>query len=100
MSLENKVGAALFEVIDPELGINIMDLGLVYGIAVDVEDNVNIIMTLTTPGCPMHDSIKAGVERRISQIDGIGDINIDLVWEPAWTPAKMSERAQEMLGFA
>ncbi|HLR61707.1 MAG TPA: iron-sulfur cluster assembly protein [Lentibacillus sp.] len=100
MSLEKKVGAALFEVIDPELGINIMDLGLVYGIGVDTEDNVKIVMTLTTPGCPMHDSIKIGVKRRISQIEGVGDIDIDLVWEPAWSPAKMSDRAKERLGFA
>ncbi|RYG72588.1 DUF59 domain-containing protein [Lentibacillus lipolyticus] len=100
MSLENKVGAALFEVIDPELGINIMDLGLIYEIEVDGQDNVKIVMTLTTPGCPMHDSIKAGVKRRVSQIEGVGNIDIDLVWEPAWNPSKMSDRAKERLGFA
>ncbi|GGJ95465.1 SUF system Fe-S cluster assembly protein [Lentibacillus kapialis] len=99
MSLEKKVGAALFEVIDPELGINIMDLGLIYGITVDVENNVKIIMTLTTPGCPMHDSIRNGVKHRINQIEDIGDIDISLVWEPAWTPAKISDRGKEMLGF-
>lgn len=100
MSLEKQVGASLFEVIDPELGVNIMDLGLIYGIAVDVEDNVKVIMTLTTPGCPMHDSIKTGVKRRIGQVEGVRQITVDLVWEPAWTPEKMSIRAKEMLGMA
>ncbi|QKY68590.1 metal-sulfur cluster assembly factor [Lentibacillus sp. CBA3610] len=99
MLLEKKIGAALFEVIDPELGINIMDLGLVYGIAVDAEDNVKIVMTLTTPGCPMHDSIMNGVRHRVNQIEGVGHIEIDLVWEPAWTPDKISDRAKERLGF-
>ncbi|MFD1360185.1 metal-sulfur cluster assembly factor [Lentibacillus salinarum] len=100
MSLESKVDAALFEVIDPELDINVMDLGLVYGVGVDDDANVSIVMTLTTPGCPMHDSIKTGVKHRVSQIEGVGDVTIDLVWEPAWTPAEMSDRAKEMLGFA
>ncbi|WP_164669490.1 metal-sulfur cluster assembly factor [Virgibacillus doumboii] len=99
MSLEGKVGASLFEVIDPELGVNIMDLGLVYGIAVDVEDNVKIVMTLTTPGCPMHDSIKTGVMRRVSKVEGVGNVLVDIVWDPPWSPVKMSDRAKEMLGM-
>lgn len=99
MSLLTKVGASLFEVIDPELGVNIMDLGLIYGINLDDDDNVKITMTLTTPGCPMHESIAKGVKYRINQIEGVGDINVDLVWDPAWTPNKMSDRAKEMLGF-
>ncbi|OZU87986.1 FeS assembly SUF system protein [Virgibacillus indicus] len=99
MSLERKVGAALFEVIDPELGINIMDLGLVYGIGVDYEDNVEIKMTLTTPGCPMHDSIMNGVKYRVGQLEGVGNVHVDLVWDPAWNPGKMSDKAKEMLGF-
>ncbi|SDQ88060.1 metal-sulfur cluster assembly factor [Virgibacillus salinus] len=99
MSLDKRVGATLFEVIDPELGVNIMDLGLIYGIEVDFDDNIRIVMTLTTPGCPMHDSIKSGVLHRVSQVEGVGEIKIDLVWEPAWTPVKMSDRAKEMLGM-
>ncbi|PAV29215.1 FeS assembly SUF system protein [Virgibacillus profundi] len=99
MSLEKKVGAALFEVIDPELGINIMDLGLIYGIGVDIEDNVEIKMTLTTPGCPMHDSITNGVKHRVSQIEEVGNVHVDMVWDPAWNPGKMSDKAKGMLGF-
>ncbi|SFD38196.1 Metal-sulfur cluster biosynthetic enzyme [Lentibacillus persicus] len=100
MSLKKKVGAALFEVIDPELGINIMDLGLVYDITGDAENNVKIIMTLTTPGCPMHDSIMNGVKRRVEKVEGVGEIEVDLVWNPAWTPDQISDRGKEQLGFA
>ncbi|MFC4559293.1 metal-sulfur cluster assembly factor [Virgibacillus kekensis] len=99
MSLETKVGASLFEVIDPELGVNIMDLGLVYGITADDKENIEIKMTLTTQGCPMHDSIKAGVLHRVKQVEGVGNIHVDLVWEPAWTPANMSDRAKQQLGM-
>jgi len=97
MDIVEKVQEALYDVIDPELGINIVDLGLVYGVGADDEGNITITMTLTTPGCPMHDSIAAGVEHRVSQVEGVQDIHVDLVWEPAWNPSKMSDRAKEML---
>ncbi|GGB39836.1 DUF59 domain-containing protein [Virgibacillus dakarensis] len=100
MSLLTEVRASLFEVIDPELGVNIMDLGLIYAIELDDNDNVKITMTLTTPGCPMHDSIANGVKYRVGQIEGVAEIDVNLVWEPAWSPDKMSDRAKEMLGFA
>ncbi len=99
MSLEIKVGAALYEVIDPELGINIMDLGLIYEIDVDDHHHAMITMTLTTPGCPLHDSIMNGVKHRVSQIEGIEGVSVNLVWEPAWTPHKMSDKAKHRLGF-
>jgi len=97
MTLAEQVKEALYDVIDPELGINVVDLGLVYGIGVDDENNVTITMTLTTPGCPLHDSITTGAKHRVSLIEGVGEINVDLVWEPAWDPGKMSDRAREML---
>ncbi|WP_099157201.1 metal-sulfur cluster assembly factor [Virgibacillus ndiopensis] len=99
MTLATEVEASLFEVIDPELGVNVMDLGLIYGVDVDDNNNVNITMTLTTPGCPMHDTISNGVNYRVSQIEGIGEIDVKVVWEPAWSPAKMTDRAKEMLGI-
>jgi len=98
MSLGTKVGASLFDVIDPELGVNIMDLGLIYGIVLDHDDNVTIKMTLTTPGCPLHDSITKGVKYRVRQVEGVGEVTVDLVWEPAWTPDKMSEKCRALLG--
>lgn len=97
MSMEEKVLDALYDVIDPELGINIVDLGLVYGVGVDEENNVMVTMTLTTPGCPLHDSITGGVENRIKQIEHVQEVNVDIVWEPAWDPTKMSERARKAL---
>src|SRR5690625_2511476 len=98
MDLLSRVRASLFEVIDPELGVNIMDLGLIYGVIVDESNNnVTVRMTLTTPGCPMADSIKKGVEFRVRQIKGVGEIKIDLVFDPPWTPAKMTERCKQFL---
>lgn len=96
-SLFNKVRASLFEVIDPELGVNIMDLGLIYGVIMDEKNNVTIRMTLTTPGCPMSDSIQNGVKYRVSQLEGVGDVTVQLVFEPRWSPAKMTERCKQFL---
>lgn len=98
MPLATKVGAALFDVIDPELGVNIMDLGLIYGVALDHDHHVTIKMTLTTPGCPLHDSITNGVKYRVKQVEGVSDVTVDLVWEPAWTPDKMSDKCKAFLG--
>lgn len=99
MTLKEQVSEALYDVFDPELGINIMDLGLVYGIEVDDDNNVLVTMTLTTPGCPMHDSISTGIQNRVRYIDEVEDVQVKVVWEPEWNPSKMSDRAKEMLGF-
>ncbi|MFZ3580265.1 metal-sulfur cluster assembly factor [Virgibacillus sp. DJP39] len=99
MSLVTEIEKSLFEVIDPELGVNIMDLGLIYGVEVGTDNDVKINMTLTTPGCPMHDSITMGVKHQLEQLDAIGEIDVNLIWEPAWTPDKMSDSAKEMLGM-
>lgn len=97
MEFNDLVKAKLSEVYDPELGINIVDLGLVYEVNIDDNKNVNVVMTLTTPGCPLHDSISTGVNHALSSIEGIGEIKVDLVWEPMWTPDKMSDNARERL---
>ncbi|WP_138416475.1 metal-sulfur cluster assembly factor [Aquibacillus sediminis] len=99
MSLVEDVNGALYEVIDPELGINIVDLGLVYNIDVNEVNDVHITMTLTTPGCPLHDSIVGGVEHMVGRVEGVGKIDVELVWQPAWTPEKMSREAKELLMF-
>jgi metal-sulfur cluster biosynthetic enzyme len=83
---------------DPELGVNIVDLGLVYNI--EMKDGVvDITMTLTTPGCPMHDTIAGGVRRALQGQPGVKDVNVNVVWEPRWTPEHMSEAAKERLNF-
>lgn len=99
MSVKSQVETALYEVIDPELGINIVDLGLVYAINCNENNDVHVTMTLTTPGCPLHDSIIGGAKQMLEQIEGIGEIDINLVWDPAWSPQKMSAKAKEMLMF-
>lgn len=99
MVTKDKVMEVLRTVIDPELGINIVDLGLVYEIELDAKNNVHIVMTLTTPGCPLHDSIQTGVHNAVSAIDEIGEVNVNLVWFPPWSPDKMSEEAKKQLMF-
>jgi FeS assembly SUF system protein len=88
----------LKECYDPEIGISLVDLGLIYDVKVD-KDKVRIKMTLTTPGCPMHSMMAEDVKEKVSKIKGVKSVNIDLVFDPPWTPDKMSEEAKKMLGF-
>jgi metal-sulfur cluster biosynthetic enzyme len=85
-------------VIDPEIGINIVDLGFVY--EVESNDSENIItMTLTTPGCPMHNSISTWVENVVGHLEPEKKVIINLVWEPQWTPNKMTREVRQQLGM-
>lgn len=88
----------LKDVYDPELGVNIVDLGLVFDIR-DQGDSIYVQMTLTTPGCPMHDTIVGGVRRVLEDNLGISEVEVELVWEPRWSPHMMSEDAKRELGF-
>lgn len=88
----------LERVIDPELGLDIVNLGMVYEVAVRGAD-VAIEMTLTTPGCPLHASIEEQVRARVGELAGIGQITVNLVWDPPWTPMSLSEAAKRVLGF-
>lgn len=84
---------------DPELGLNVVDLGLIYG--VDVADgDVAIRMTLTTPGCPLHDSLVPAVEQIVGGIAGVRRVQVDIVWEPPWTPERLSPVAALALGWS
>lgn len=94
---EAAVMEALHQVIDPEIGCNIVDLGLVYGVAIN-DSVVKVTMTLTTPGCPMHESIGAGVKNAVSSLAGITDAEVDIVWEPPWNPSMMTEAGKEFTG--
>ncbi len=91
---------ALHDVYDPELGVNVIDLGLVYDVAVNEEGYVTVTMTLTTPGCPMHESLSEGVGAALAGIAGITGGEIRLVWEPRWDPSRMTEEGRRLLGFA
>ncbi len=96
----SRIYEALHEVYDPELGVNIIDLGLIYNVDVNDEGHVTITMTLTTPGCPMHESISEGVGVVLADVPGITSGEIRLVWEPRWDPSRMTEEGRHLLGFA
>jgi metal-sulfur cluster biosynthetic enzyme len=93
---EGQVLEALRKVMDPELGINIVDLGLVYDVAI-AGANVRVKMTLTTPGCPMHDSLVKGAERALGRIRWIGSAAVELVWDPPWNPNMIAPGVIEAL---
>jgi len=98
MVSEKLILTALKHVLDPEIGVNIVDLGLVYEVKVENGD-VYITMTMTTPGCPLHESISKGAEEAVRQLPGVENVKVDLVWEPAWTPERMSDWARKQLGW-
>ena len=98
MATKEEILEVLKGVIDPEIGLNIVDLGLVYEVEFN-ENEISITMTLTTPGCPMHNSITAWVEKVITQLEHGASLKINLVWEPKWTPDLMSIEARRELGI-
>ena len=98
MLTEENVFESLKEIIDPEVGINIVDMGLIYG--VDIQDNtVDVTMTLTSPGCPAGGQIVGGTQHVTQQLEGVDEVNVNVVWEPRWTPDMMSEDAKDELGI-
>jgi metal-sulfur cluster biosynthetic enzyme len=94
----DQVKLALRRVKDPELNLNILDLGLVYEMAVDGSD-VKIDMSLTSPGCPSGPEIMGDAERELRSIPGVGDVAVNLVWSPPWTPDRIEPRVRAYLGF-
>jgi metal-sulfur cluster biosynthetic enzyme len=97
-ALVDKIRSNLKRVLDPELNVNVVDLGLIYDISL-IEDKVaGITMTLTTPGCPLHDSICSGVKYCVEDLEEIERAEVELVWEPAWSPEKMTEDGLRAIG--
>lgn len=94
-----EVREKLKEVYDPEIGINVFDLGLIYKMEEPEEGTLHIEMTMTTPGCPAHDSISGSVEWTAAQAFGVAMVYVDVVWDPPWTPEMMTPEAQALLGF-
>ena len=89
----------LKEVIDPELGVNIVDLGLIYEIETADDNNVQIKMTLTFPGCPAGPYIIAQVHQVVEDLEGVEDVDVEIVWDPAWSPEMMSEEIRMEYGY-
>ena len=92
--IKNKVIEEIKKIFDPEIPVNIYELGLIYKIEVDQENKVNIDMTLTSPNCPVAESLPNDVKESIKKIEGVSDVKLNLVWEPPWTQDKMSEAAK------
>ena len=92
--LKEKVIKEIKKIYDPEIPVNIYELGLIYKIEIIDEKKVNIDMTLTTPNCPVADSLPKMVKNNILKIEGISDVDLNLVWDPPWTKDKMSEAAK------
>ena len=98
-AIEEQVVAALKTVFDPEIPVNIYEMGLVYDVGVEPTGEVAITMTLTSPGCPVAGSLPIEVQTKVEGIPGVTAAKIDLVWEPAWDPSMMSEAAKLQLGM-
>lgn len=90
---------ALKEIYDPEIPVNIYDLGLIYGVDVTGDGHAVVTMTLTTPHCPVAESMPGEVELRVGAVPGVGDAQVNLVWDPPWDPQKMSDEAKLELGM-
>ena len=93
MELKNKVIAEIKKIYDPEIPVNIYELGLIYDVSVD-KKNVSIKMTLTTPNCPVAESLPKEVKNSVMEIKGVDKVDLDLVWEPPWDKSMMSESAK------
>lgn len=97
--LKEQVLDALRGVFDPEIPVNIYDLGLIYDVKINEAHHVDIQMTLTTPGCPVAQTFPGTVEQAVNQVEGVSDCTVELVWDPPWTQERMSEVARLELGM-
>ena len=94
MSKKEQIIDEIRKIYDPEVPVNIYELGLIYKIEVDNNNKVNVDMTLTSPNCPVAESLPKEVKSNIMKIEGVSDVNLNLVWEPPWDKEKMSEAAK------
>ncbi len=94
----DNIWSVLATIPDPEFGLNIVDMGLIYDVRLDGA-NVAVAMTLTSPGCPAGEMIFEGVKAALAALSGVGEVHVDLVWEPAWTPDRLTAAARDFLGW-
>jgi FeS assembly SUF system protein len=97
--VKNQIVAALHKCFDPEIPVNIYELGLIYDITIAPTGAVDVRMTLTSPGCPVAGTLPGDVQRRILDVDQVTSAKVNVVWDPPWTPARMSEAAKLQLGI-
>lgn len=96
---KERVFSELRKCMDPEIPVNVVDLGLIYDVDVTEKNNVDIKMTMTTRGCPLHDTLVNDVKKYINTIEGVGQINVEIVWDPPWSIDKMNPTVRDKLGF-
>lgn len=97
MATDEEIHSAMKQVEDPELGVNVVDLGLLYGVEQDDEGNVRLKMTLTSMGCPLTEQIMGDAKAVVGPLDGVTSVDVDWVWEPPWSPEKMTEEGRFMM---
>jgi metal-sulfur cluster biosynthetic enzyme len=96
---EDQVYAALRKCMDPEIPVNVVDLGLIYDVKVKPENMVDIKMTMTTRGCPLHDTLVGDVKRYVGRVTGVQNVDVEIVWDPPWDINKMDPSVREKMGF-
>ena len=99
LKLKPQIVQTLSTIFDPEIPVNIYELGLIYDIIVDAEGSVEIRMTLTSPGCPAAQVLPVQTDQRVREIPGVKDVHVEIVWDPPWTKDRMSEAARLQLGI-
>lgn len=90
---------SLKQCMDPEIPISVVDMGLIYGVNINPDNKVDIKMTMTTRGCPLHDTLVTDVKRYVAKVPGVSAVDVEIVWEPAWTPEKMSDEGKKMINY-
>ena len=98
-NIEQRVIEALQTIYDPEVPVNIYEMGLIYGVDLDPLGNASVSMTLTAPNCPAAQSLPMEVEEKVRAVDGVNDVHLEIVWEPPWDPSLMSDAAKLQLGM-
>jgi metal-sulfur cluster biosynthetic enzyme len=96
---KEQIFSELRKCMDPEVPVNVVDLGLIYGVNVSDKNDIDIKMTMTTRGCPMHDTLVSDVKKNLNKINGVGSISVEIVWDPPWSIEKMNPAVRERLGY-
>jgi FeS assembly SUF system protein len=97
--VRNRVVEMLTTIYDPEIPVNIYEMGLVYDLDINADGDVSVLMTLTSPSCPVAESLPPEVEAKVGSVEGVRSVTVNLTWDPPWTPERMSEAAKLELGF-
>ncbi len=99
MITKKDVEEVLKQIPDPEIGVSLWDMGLIYNIDIDTKGKVSVLMTLTTIGCPLFSSIADPIKKEVGKLEGVKEVNIELTFEPPWSTERLSKEAKEQLGF-